>query len=161
MSGAATQLQGFSSTESNFILRCMYIPRPAKLLFTIDEGWNKFIENSATTSAHGPAYRWSACSPVAPVLWASDATAVHPRPIPTAVFSARAANQKPAAPAGLKPLSSGLPNSNTFFPTVIGNISPLPYPIGSGPSSTIIGHCSMRYYERPRARCFAGHASKG
>jgi len=22
----------------------MYIPRPAKLLFTIDEGWNKFIE---------------------------------------------------------------------------------------------------------------------
>jgi hypothetical protein len=22
----------------------MYIPRPAKLLFTIDDGWNKFLE---------------------------------------------------------------------------------------------------------------------
>lgn len=22
----------------------MYVPRPAKLLFTIDDGWNKFLE---------------------------------------------------------------------------------------------------------------------
>ena len=28
---------------SCFIIRGMYIPRPAKLLFTVDDGWNFFI----------------------------------------------------------------------------------------------------------------------
>lgn len=89
---------------------------------------------------------------------ASSATAAHPLPTPTAVLSAKASNQKPAVPAGLKPLSSGLSNSNTFFPAMIGNISPLPYPICFGPSSTIIGYCSMRYSKRQHARCLAGQA---
>ena len=27
-----------------FILCSMYIPRPAKLLFTVDDGWNRYLE---------------------------------------------------------------------------------------------------------------------
>ena len=117
-------------------------------------------KNSVTTSVHGLVYRWSACSPVAPVPWASDDTAVHPLPALTAIFSAKAVNQKPAALAALKPLSSGLPNSSTFFLTVIGNISPLACPICSGLSSTTSGHYSTRCSVRLLGRCCNGQTNR-
>ncbi|MEX9226069.1 IS91 family transposase, partial [Providencia rettgeri] len=31
----------------SFILCSMYIPRPAKLLFQYDDGWNRFIDNNS------------------------------------------------------------------------------------------------------------------
>ncbi|AXF76575.1 transposase zinc-binding domain-containing protein [Erwinia tracheiphila] len=56
-------------------------------------------KNTATASASGPVSPLSACSPVAPAPWASAANAAPRRTAHTPVSSARAASQRPAAPA--------------------------------------------------------------
>lgn len=40
----ALPFRWYSCPEPRFILCGMYIPRPAKLLFTVDDGWNTFLE---------------------------------------------------------------------------------------------------------------------
>ncbi|MEX9996252.1 transposase zinc-binding domain-containing protein [Providencia rettgeri] len=47
--GAKTlQVNGCPQSLSPVIIRCIYIPRPAKLLFQIDDGWNRLLIK------HGP-----------------------------------------------------------------------------------------------------------
>ncbi|WGM18059.1 hypothetical protein QE193_22825 (plasmid) [Arsenophonus nasoniae] len=73
----------------------MYIPRPAKLLFTIDDGWNKFLENTAIALVRGRVYLWSACLPAALAMGVrryccASSDCSHSR------FSAKAVSQKEA-----------------------------------------------------------------
>lgn len=119
-----------------------------------------FSKNSATASLPGPASASSACSPAEPLRWAFVATAAHLQTAPTAVFSVRAASQKPAAPAASKPRSSGWPSRATSFPTATGSISPLPCPTCSGPSLTTTGLCSMPCSAPPPGPCYGGPANR-
>jgi hypothetical protein len=79
----------------------MYIPRPAKLLFTIDDGWNKFLDLNSHSKLSGPVSALSACSPLVTPVWVSTATAAHQQTAPVPVFSARPVNQKVAVRAGM------------------------------------------------------------
>ncbi len=64
-------------------------------------------KNTVTASVRGRVYLSSVCLPAALVPWVSDAIVALRLIILTAVFSARAVNQKPAVPAVLNPPSSG------------------------------------------------------
>lgn len=115
---------------------------------------------TATASAPGPASASSACSPVAPPVWESAATAVHQQTAPTPAFSARAVSQKRAAPAVLKPRSSGSRSRATFYPTATGSTSPSPCPTFCGPFSTTTGPCSTPCSGPPPGPCYAGPAGR-
>lgn len=39
----ASPFRFFAWPEHRFILSILYIPSPAKLLFTIDDGWNNYL----------------------------------------------------------------------------------------------------------------------
>lgn len=114
----------------------------------------------ATASAPGPASVLSACSPAAPLRWAFAAFAVRHPDAPTPAFSARAASQRPAAPAASKPPSSGCLSRATSSPTATGSTSPLPCPTSSGRFLTTTGHCSISSFRPPPAPCYAGPANR-
>lgn len=76
----------------------MYIPRPAKLFFTPDDGWNKFLGkfgDSVSECTKLSVERMLACGAWP---WAFAATVVLSRTAHTPASTARAASQKPAAP---------------------------------------------------------------
>nr|WP_260250414.1 transposase zinc-binding domain-containing protein [Morganella morganii] len=77
----------------------MYIPRPAKLLFTINDGWNRHLEkhgDNVSLWTRLCVERMLACGTCAMGVrryCCASPDCTHSR------FSARAANQRPAAPA--------------------------------------------------------------
>lgn len=111
----------------------------------------------ATASAPGPASALSACSSAGPLRWAFAASAVR-HPVPA--FSARAASQRPVAPAASKPQSSGCRSRAISSPTATGSTSPLPCPTCCGPSSTTTGHSSMPCSAQLPGPCYGGPANR-
>ena len=73
----------------------MYIPRPAKLLFLIDDGW---ALNTVTPSRNGLNWSSSACSPAVPLQWGYAGTAAHLPIAHTPNTLATAIKEKAAAP---------------------------------------------------------------
>lgn len=86
----------------------------------------------ATQSAPGPASASSVCSPAASPAWACAVTAAHRPTVPIPVFAARAASQRPAAPAASKPRRSGYHSRATSSPIATGSTSSSPNPICCG-----------------------------
>jgi len=99
VSVAALLPQSFVLPLPRFILCTMYILRPAKLLFTVGDGWNIFPKNTVTILVNGPGSPLSVCPPATPVPWAFAVTAVLHQTVPIPVSSARAVNQRPVVPA--------------------------------------------------------------
>nr|WP_245675267.1 transposase zinc-binding domain-containing protein [Candidatus Erwinia dacicola] len=79
----------------------MYIPRPAKLLFTVDDGWNRYLEkhgDSVSQWTQLAVERMLACGTCAMGVrrYCCASPALH-LTVPTPASSARAASQRPAA----------------------------------------------------------------
>ncbi len=112
-------------------------------------------KNSANASRMDPA-----CSPAVPPVWEYAATAVHQQTAPTAASSARAASQRPAAPASSKPPSNGWRSRTISSLTATGSTSLSSCPTFCGPFSTTTGSCSMRCSRHPPAACYGGPANR-
>ena len=129
----------------------MYIPRPAKLLFQYDDGWNRFIDNN-------PVDEWQllcaekmlACSTCAMGVRRYCCSSPDAR-IP--VSFVKPVNPKPAVHAASKAPSNGLPNSVIFYRTANGNTSPSLCPTSFGLSSTITGTYLTNSFAAPPVPC--------
>lgn len=138
----------------------MYIPRPAKLLFTVDDGWNRYLGSngdSITPWTRLCVERMLACGTAAMGVRRYCCASAD---CPTPAFSARAASQRPAAPAASKPRSSGCRSRATSSPTATGSTLPLPCPICYGRFLTTTGPYSTSFFRPPPGPCSAGHVSR-
>lgn len=98
----ALQFRWLACPELRFILCRMYIPRAAKWLFTVDDGWNLFLDKFGDSITP-----WTRlCVPCGTSEMGVRRYCCVSATAPPA-SSAGAASQKPAAHAASKPLSRG------------------------------------------------------
>ena len=110
-------------------------------------------KSSVTASLPGPTSALSACSPAALLPWGGSDTTAPPRTAPTPASSARPVNQKAAAPADIKPRSSGLQSNSKFFPTATG--------IYHAPPAVALFQQQLAPAQCPVPGCHPGHAPCG
>ncbi|WGM18171.1 hypothetical protein QE193_23470 (plasmid) [Arsenophonus nasoniae] len=138
----------------------MYIPRPAKLLFTIDDGLRiNSSKNTAITLVRGRVYLWSACT-CGTVPWNCPAI-VALRLMFYSRFSAKAVSQKKAwVHVALEATEQCLTGGFIFYPTATGNTLLSPMHISAGLLTITGGRYLMLCFGQPLELCCSWLANK-
>nr|WP_257394272.1 transposase zinc-binding domain-containing protein [Enterobacter hormaechei] len=131
----------------------MHIPRPAKLLFTVDDGWNRYLEKHGDSISQWTRLcveRMLACGTCAMGVrryCCASPDCTHSR------FFCQSCKSKACSACGMKSTEQWTRSNSTSCPTVNGSISPLPCPTYCGPSSTTTGPCSTTCSAAPPGLC--------
>lgn len=150
----------FACPELSFILCCMYIPRPAKLLFTVDNGWELFLEKFgdgislwtrlcvermlACGTTEMDVRRYCCASP--------DYT--HSR------FFCQSCKSKACSACGFKATEQWVSQQSHILPDCDWQHITFTMPFCCGPFSTTTVPCSMPCSALPPAPCSAGPAGR-
>lgn len=139
----------------------MYIPRPAKLLFTVDDGWNLFLEkfgdniSSWTRLCVEHMLAYGTASMGVRRYCCSSANCTHSR------FFCQSCKSKACSSCGFKATEQWVSQQSHILPDCDWQHITFTMPICCGPSLTTTGHCLTPSSMRPPVPCSAGPANRG
>ncbi|ENT9331025.1 transposase zinc-binding domain-containing protein [Salmonella enterica subsp. enterica serovar Thompson] len=131
----------------------MYIPRPAKLLFTVDDGWNRYLEkhgDSISDWTRLAVERMLACGTCAMGVrryCCASPDCTHSR------FFCQSCKSKACSACGMKSTEQWIAEQQHVLPDCEWQHTPLPYHTCCGPSSTTTGPCSTTCSAAPPGLC--------